>query len=77
MTIKDLEYVKINSVNPLYLVFNKVNWYFEEISGNKYFALVTTNESKEKVETYKELWIKIKDLISSVTEDSMIMMKIA
>ena len=76
MTIKDLEYVKINSVNPLYLVFNKVNWYFEEISGNKYFALVTTNESKEKVKTYKELWIKIKDLISSVTEDSMIMMKI-
>ena len=76
MTIKDLEYVKINSVNSLYLVFNKVNWYFEEINGNKYFALVTTNESKEKVKTYKELWIKIKDLISSVTEDSMIMMKI-
>ena len=35
MTIKDLKYVKINSVNPLYLIINKVNEYFEEINGNK------------------------------------------
>ena len=26
--IKDSKYVKINSVNPLYLIFNKVNGYF-------------------------------------------------
>ena len=30
MTIKDLKYVKINSANTLYLIFNKVNGYFEE-----------------------------------------------
>ena len=49
MTIKDLEYVKINNVNPLYLIFNKVNGYFEEINGKKYLILVrTTSESKEK-----------------------------
>ena len=35
MTIKDSKYVKINSVNPLYLNFGKVNGYFEEINGNK------------------------------------------
>ena len=35
VTIKDLKYVKINSVSPLYLIFNKVNGYFEEINGNK------------------------------------------
>ena len=29
--IKDLKYVKTNSVNPLYLIFSKVNRYFEEI----------------------------------------------
>ena len=39
MTIKDWKYVKINSVNPLYLIFNKVNGYFEEINE--------TNELKE------------------------------
>ena len=29
---KDLQYRKINSVNPLYLIFSKVNGYFEEIN---------------------------------------------
>ena len=31
-TVKDSKYVKINSINPLYLIFNKVNGYFEEIN---------------------------------------------
>ena len=48
VTIKDSEYVKINSVNHLHLIFNKVSGYFEEINGNKYLTLVPTNESKEK-----------------------------
>ena len=33
VTIKDLKYVKINIVNPLYLTFSKVNGYFEEINN--------------------------------------------
>ena len=41
------KYVKIDSVNPLYLIFSEVNGYFEEINGNKYFSLVSTDESKE------------------------------
>ena len=49
--IKDSKYIKIYSVNPLYLIFNKVNKYFEEINGNKYLNLVPANESKEKVKT--------------------------
>ena len=48
VTIKDLQYVKINSVNILYLIINKVNGYLEESNKNKYFTLVPTNESKEK-----------------------------
>ena len=70
MTIKDSKNVKINSVNLLYLIFNKVNGYFEETNGNKYLTLVSTNESKEKIKKYKELWIKIRDLIRSVTKYS-------
>ena len=31
VTIKDLKYVKLNSVNPLYLTFSQMNGYFEEI----------------------------------------------
>ena len=54
--IKDSKYVKINTVNPLYLIFNKVNRYFEEINGSKHLTVVPTNESKEKIKKYEELW---------------------
>ena len=39
-TIKDSRYLKINSVNPLYLIFNKVNGYFEKTNGNIYLMIV-------------------------------------
>ena len=32
--------------------------------------LVSTDESKEKIKKYEELWIRIKDLIRSVTKNS-------
>ena len=70
VTVKKLKYVKINSVNPLYLMLNKMNRYFEENDGNKYITLVPTNESKEKIKKYKELWIKFRDLVRSVTKKS-------
>ena len=54
-------------VNPLYLIFGKVNEYFEEINGNKYLTVVPTNKSKEKIKKYEELWIKIRYLIRSIT----------
>ena len=74
MTIKYLKYIKINSLNFLYLITNKVNGYFEKINGNKYLTLVPTNESKRKVKKkYEELWSKIRYLIRSITK--MIMMK--
>ena len=47
VTIK--EYIYVYSVNPLYIIFRYVNWYFEKINGNKYLTLVSTNESKEKI----------------------------
>ena len=62
-TIKDSKYMEISIVNLLYLIFKEVNGYFEEIHENKYLTLVPTNESKEKIKKYKELWIKIRDLI--------------
>ena len=60
--------LKIKSVNPLYRIFGKVNGCFEEINGNKYLTLVPTNESKEKIKKYEDLWIKIRGLIRSVTK---------
>ena len=46
--IKYSKYIKIYSVTLMYLIFNKMNGYFEEINGNKYLTLVPTNESTEK-----------------------------
>ena len=47
-----------------------MNGYFEEINKNKYLTLVSTNESKEKNKKYEEQWIKIRDLIRSITKNS-------
>ena len=68
--IKVSKYVKINRVNLLYIIINKVNEYFEEINKSKYLTLVPTNECKEKINKYEELRSKIRDLIRSITKDS-------
>ena len=47
-----------------------MNGYFEEINKNKYLTLVPTNESKEIIKKYEELWSKIRDLIRSITKNS-------
>ena len=47
-----------------------MNGYFEEINKNKYLKLVPTNESKEKIKTYEELWSQNRDLVSSKTKNS-------
>ena len=67
---KDSKCVKIYSVNPLYLIVSKVNGYFEEINKNKCLTLVPTNESKEKIKQYEELWSQIRDLIRSITKNA-------
>ena len=51
-------------------MLNKINGYFEKINGNKYLTLVLNKESKEIINKYEELWIKTRDLISSVTKNS-------
>ena len=50
--------------------FQQIEWYFEEINGNKYSTLVPTNESKEIINFFEELCNKIRDLIRSITKNS-------
>ena len=49
VTIKNLGYVKIKSVNPLDFTFDKINGFIEKSNGNKYMMLVSTDKSKEKL----------------------------
>ena len=45
--MKDSEYVKINSVNPLYLITNEVHEYIKEENGNKYLTLVLQTKTNK------------------------------
>ena len=47
-----------------------MNEYFEEINGNKYLTIVPTNENKEIIKKYEELWSKIRELIRPITKNS-------
>ena len=45
--MKDTDYVKINSVNPLCMIIDKEDGCIEEKNGNKYLTLVFTDKDKE------------------------------
>ena len=68
--MKDSKYVKNNSINPLYFIFNKVNEYFEEIKKIRCLTLVPTMKTKKKNKKYEKLWIEDTNLISSITKKS-------
>ena len=45
ITMKDSDYVKINSVNSFYLIIDKADGYTEK-NGNKYLNFACTNKNK-------------------------------
>ena len=53
--IKDLSYLKIKSLNSLHFLIIKMNGYIEASTGNKFLALVPTDESKGTLKKYEEL----------------------
>ena len=63
ITMKDSDYIKINSVSPSYLIIDKVDGFIEEKNENKYLNLVSADKKKEVLIKYTELWDKIKNLI--------------
>ena len=69
MTVKNLSYVKINGVNLLYLIIHKTNGHIEESNENKYLSLVPTDKSKDTLKKYEELWLNIRDLVKSITNN--------
>ena len=60
MTFKDLEYIKIKIVNPLYFNINKINQYLKKVNRNKYLTLVPNNESKKIIKNMKNCGVKSK-----------------
>ena len=60
MTFKDLRYIKIKIVNPLYLIIGKKNGYIEESNQNKYFKVVSADENREIWKYMKNCGVKSK-----------------
>ena len=63
ITIKNLNYVKYNSVNPSYFILDKANGNIQESNKSKYLTLVSTDKNKDTLKMYTELWDKINDLL--------------
>ena len=69
ITVKDSYYVKINSVNPLYLIISEADGYIKEKNGSKYLVFDSVNENNEELEKYNELWDGIKNEIETINGD--------
>ena len=70
ITIKKIDDCKnIHSVNPLYLIIAHANGYIEEKGVNKYLIFDSTNENKEFLKKYVDVWKGIMDKIKEISSD--------
>ena len=69
VTKKITDCMNINSVNPLYLGITCVNGYIEEKDSNKYLVFDSTDENKELLKKYHDVFNGIKDKIKKIDDD--------
>ena len=61
--------MNINSVNPLYLGITCVNGYIEEKDINKYLVFDSTDENKELLENYNDVFNGIRNKIKEINNN--------
>ena len=59
----------IYSVNPLYLLINHANGYIEEKGVNKYLVFDSTDENKELLKKYNDVFNGIRDKIKEINSN--------
>ena len=70
ITIKKIDdYENIYSVNPLYLTITHASGYIEEKGVNKYLVFDSTDENKELLKKYNDVFNGIRDKIKKVSSD--------
>ena len=68
ITIKKIDDCEnIYSVNPLYLLINHANGYIEKKGVNKYLIFDSTDENKELLKKYNDVWNGIKNKTKEVS----------
>ena len=66
--MKNSDYVKINSVNPLYLIIGEVDGSIEEKNGNEYLTFASIDKNKKLLEKYTKRGNKIKSLVEKIND---------
>ena len=61
--------MNINSVNPLYLGITHANGYIEEKGMNKYLVFNSTDENKELLKNYNDVFNGIRDKIKEINNN--------
>ena len=56
----------VNSVNPLYLIINKIKGHFEEVDGDKYLSI--NSENSDIMQKYQEFFNGIKEIIKKIDD---------
>ena len=70
ITIKKIDdYESIYSVNPLYLIVDHASRYIEEKEVNKYFIFDSTDENKELLKKYNDVFNGIRNKIKKISGD--------
>ena len=68
ITIKRIDDCEnIYSVNPLYLRINHTSGYIEEKGVNKYLIFDSTDENKELLKKYNDVWNRIRNKIKEIS----------
>ena len=66
--MKDSDYVKIKSGNPLYLIISEVDGHIKEKNGKKYLIFNCADKNKEVLKKCRKLWYGIKNEIETINE---------
>ena len=61
--------ININSVNPLYLNITHSNGYIEEKGANKYLVFDSTDENKELLKKYNDVFNGIRNKIKEINSN--------
>ena len=70
ITIKKIDdYENIYGVNPLYLIVDHASGYTEEKEVNKYFIFDSTDENKELLKKYNDVFNGIRNKIKKISGD--------
>ena len=62
---------KINSINAIYLLINRIDGLFKEKDGDKYLNIASTDINSEVLRTYSEVWNGIKDCIEKLDDSEL------